>query len=519
MLPDTVNPKLLVKYYLSELWARRWLVVAVAWLVSVAGWTVVSMLPDRYTASARIYVDTQSLLNPLMRGLTVSTDIRQQLEVMRRTLLTRPNLLELMRMTDMDLTVNSPEAQEAKLASLQQRLELVAQRDQLFEVRYEDTDPERAQRVVQALLTIFVEQNLGTSQRDMDRARRFIDAQIAEYEQRLRQAEAAVAEFKRANASELNYQERYSGRLQQGEFDIQRLETELQSAIWQRDELQAELARTPEFLAGQAAAGPTPAQQRLAELERQMDDLLLRYTTEHPNVKALARLIESARAQVENERTGPQAVQVPNPAYTQIQGEIERIEREIRSLERRLETQRAQVQNLRQRIQEVPPVALQLAQMTRDYDVLRQNYQSLIERRESARLAQNLNDQTTNIEFRIVDPPVVPLKPSGPNRPLFFSAVLFAAIGSGLGLALVQIQLKDSFTTVAQLREAFGVPVLGSLSLVQNRTRDRLQFVDMSAFALSLVALMGVFGALVLLFPDLVSLSNRVYGQIQMLWL
>src|SRR5690606_37775100 len=153
-----------------------------------------------------------------------------------------------------------------------------------------------------------VEQNLGTSQRDMDRARRFIDAQIAEYEQRLRQAEAAVAEFKRANASELNYQERYSGRLQQGEFDIQRLETELQSAIWQRDELQAELARTPEFLAGQAAAGPTPAQQRLAELERQMDDLLLRYTTEHPNVKALARLIESARAQVENERTGPQAV-------------------------------------------------------------------------------------------------------------------------------------------------------------------------------------------------------------------
>lgn len=519
MLPDTVNPKLLAKYYLSELWARRWLVVGLAWLVSIVGWTVVSMIPDRYTASARIYVDTQSLLNPLMKGLAVSTNVQEQIEVMRRTLLTRPNLLQLMRMTDMDLTVDSPEEQEAKLQSLQTRLQLIPQQDQLFEVLYDDTDPNRAQQVVQSLLTIFVEQNLGTSQRDMDRARRFIDAQIADYEKRLRDTEAKVAEFKRTHASELNYQERYSGRLQQGEFEIQRLQTELQSAIWQRDELQSELARTPETVTGQAPGVQTPAQQRLADLQRQLNQLLLRYTTEHPFVQALQRQIDAAQTEVANERANPQAIQVPNPAYKQIQDEIENAERSIRALERRLEIERTQVQNLRENIQDIPPVALQLAQMNRDYDVLRKNYQSLIERRESARMAENLSSQTTNVEFRIVEPPVVPLKPSGPNRPLFFSAVLLAALGAGIGIALIQIQLKDSFTTVVQLRDAFEVPVLGSLSLVQSPRQDRLHLVDMSAFALSLVALIGVFGALLLLFPDLVGLSNRVYGQIQTLWL
>ncbi|WP_119459894.1 XrtA system polysaccharide chain length determinant [Rhodospirillaceae bacterium SYSU D60014] len=515
MLPDTINPKVLIQYYLSELWARRWLVVGVAWLVSIIGWTIVAMMPDRYTATARIYVDTQSLLNPLMKGLAVSPNISEQIEIMRRTLLTRPNLEELLRMTDQDLGIDSPEAAEAKIRALQIQLQLIPQRDQLFEVIYENNDPELAQRVVQSLLTIFVEQNLGTSRQDMARARRFIDAQIAEYEGRLREAEASVAEFKRDNASELNYQERYSGRLQQGEFEIQRLETALQSAIWQRDELRAELARTPETVASTATA-TSPAQQRLEELQQQMTDLRLRYTAEHPTVINLQRMIDSTEQQVANERSG--ALQLPNPAYLQLEGEIDRMEREIRLTERRLETQRAEVQMLRQRIQEVPPVALQLAQMTRDYDVLRQNYDRLIERRESARLAQNLDDQTTNVEFRIVEPPVVPLRPSGPNRPLFFTGVLFAGLAAGVGIALVQIQLKDSFSTIAQLRDAFSVPVLGSLSLVQSTVRDRLYLVDVSALALSLVALVGVFGALVLLFPDLVGLSNSVYGQLQTLW-
>ena len=515
MLPDNINPKLLIQYYLSELWARRWLVVGIAWLVSIIGWTVVAMMPDRYTATARIYVDTQSLLNPLMRGIAVRPNITEQIEIMRRTLLTRPNLQELLRMTDQDLDITGPEQAEAKIRALQTQLRLIPQREQLFEVVYEHNDPVLAQRVVQSLLTIFVEQNLGTSRQDMAKARRFIDAQIAEYEGRLREAEANVAEFKRNNASELNYQERYSGRLQQGEFEIQRLETALQSAIWQRDELKAQLARTPERVASTAAT-ISPTQQRLNDLQRQMTDLLLRYTEAHPNVVALQRVIDSTEQQLANERSG--ALQVNNPAYMQLQEEAARMERDIRLTERRLETQRAEVQLLRERIQEVPPVALQLAQMTRDYDILRQNYERLIERRESARMAQNLDDQTTNVEFRIVEPPVVPLKPSGPNRPLFFTGVLFAGLAAGAGIALVQIQLKDSFSSVAQLRDSFSVPVLGSLSLVQSTVRDRLYLVDASALALSLAALVLVFGALVLLFPDLVGLSNRVYGQLQTLW-
>src|SRR4051794_15293772 len=96
--------RMLLQFYGAALWQRRWSIVLVAWLVCLVGWGMVANLPDRYEAKARIFVDTSTILGPLMKGLAVSPDVDQQIGMMRRTLLSRPNLKQLVRMTDLDHT-------------------------------------------------------------------------------------------------------------------------------------------------------------------------------------------------------------------------------------------------------------------------------------------------------------------------------------------------------------------------------------------------------------------------------
>jgi polysaccharide chain length determinant protein (PEP-CTERM system associated) len=280
----TLNMKELMRHYATELWARRWWVVGIVWLVSLAGWFTVARMPDIYASSARVYVDTQSLLNPLMKGMTVRPDIEQQIEIMRRTLISRPNMEQLIRLTDLDLTVDSEGARESLLSGLEQRIRFAGEGRQIFNIQFEDSDPKLAHSVVQSLLQIFVEQNVGDSRRDIERTRRFVDTQIADYEKRLRDSEAQVAEFRRVNAEDLRYKDIVNSRLQTAEFDIRQLENQLQAGTWQRDQLKAQLAGTPATLAGADAAqtsasqAASPAGQRVEQLRQQLSEMRLRLT-------------------------------------------------------------------------------------------------------------------------------------------------------------------------------------------------------------------------------------------------
>jgi polysaccharide chain length determinant protein (PEP-CTERM system associated) len=518
----TLNMKELMRHYATELWARRWWVVGIVWLVSLAGWFVVARMPDIYASSARVYVDTQSLLNPLMKGMTVRPDIEQQIEIMRRTLISRPNMEQLIRLTDLDLTVNSEGAREALLSGLEQRIRFAGEGRQIFNIQFEDSDPKLAHSIVQSLLQIFVEQNVGDSRRDIERTRRFVDTQIADYEKRLRDSEAQVAEFRRVNAEELRYKDIVNNRLQTVEFDIRQLENQLQAGTWQRDQLKTQLAGTPATLAGadaaQAAASQaaSPAGQRVEQLRQQLSEMRLRFTEQNPSIINMKRMIEQAEADARRQSGGGS---VPNPLRKQLEGEIQRLDLEIASIGRRIELRNNELGELRKRQDEVPAVELQLAQMNRDYGVLRQNYDQLIERRESIRMADRLDSQTSNVDFRVVEPPIVPTRPSGPNRALLFGGVLGAAFAAALGVVFVLIQLKDSFSNPNRLREAFDLPVLGSVSMVASPKRRRWRRVEVSALGGSVAALLLVFGGLMMLYqpgqpkPTLSGLAASVFDQ------
>ena len=99
--------------YLHCMWRYRWSALFIAWVVALLGWLFVYSLPNQYRAEAVVYIDTTSIMKPLLQGLALDTDSQDELNIMTRVLLSWENLLSVIRETDMDLGIETPAEFEA----------------------------------------------------------------------------------------------------------------------------------------------------------------------------------------------------------------------------------------------------------------------------------------------------------------------------------------------------------------------------------------------------------------------
>ena len=508
---------------LRAVWRRRWIIAGIAWGLCLVGWFVVLNMPDRYQSRTRIYVDTQTMLAPLLRGLTVAPNLNQQVAFMKRTLLSRPNMLEIIRMTDLDLTVENEAEMDALIQSVAERISIRSQGRDLFTIAYESEDPKLAQRVVQSLVNIFVENNLGENRSDMEKARAFLEAQLAVYERQLQEAERRLADFKASNLEFGRGAGGYVGKRQNATAALERAEAEYQDAIALRDQLREQIATVPQYLEvdaapqvifnnGQAANSPlAELERRIQDTERQIVLLLGRYTDAHPDVIAARRQIEYLNQQLADEEerllaaaegegdeldAGGAKTKVPNALYEHIKLRLVDAESQVTTRERQLKRSREERDYYEKMATTAPLVEARLAGLNRDYSVIKKNYEQLLARRESAKIAQAV-DAETDIQFRIVDPPEVPTIPVGPNRPFFMTVVLAAGLGAGIAFAYLLSQMDVSFHNAASLRDTFGLPVLGAVSAIVSNSSRRRQHAGLAGFAVACTCLLLVFGGLI----------------------
>ncbi len=232
--------------YMRAAWRRRWTGVIIAWLVCGIGWVGVYLVPNQYESGARLFVDADAVLTPLLRGIAADSAPTTQLEILQRTLLSRPNMEKLVSKTDLDLTINSPSDRERLLTRLASEIKVVPQTRNLFTITYRDRSPKLAHDVVQTLLTIFIESATGSSRADMENARRFLERQIQSYEQQLRAAEKRRAEFRSRYIEVLpNESNPNVPALEGARIQATHLDGRLQDALITRDALKQEVEATP----------------------------------------------------------------------------------------------------------------------------------------------------------------------------------------------------------------------------------------------------------------------------------
>jgi polysaccharide chain length determinant protein (PEP-CTERM system associated) len=514
-----IGVKTIALGHARSLWRRRWHAAGVAWVFCLAGWAYVLTLPNSYEATTRIYIDTESMLRPLMRGIAVDSNILTQVDLIQRTLLSRPNLQRVSHMADLDLAAHSPTEIEEVINDLRRRTVVTGEGRNLFTISYTGPSRETATRVVQSLLTVFVESNLGNSRQDIDSAKSFIDDQLRSYTQALDDQDKKLADFKAKNLGYLPGDSNYGSRLDQAREDLAKTQAELDDNRNQREVLAKQLATVPRLVEsvnapGEFGAGPPiggavgggsigggdDAASRVADLERKLRTLLENDTEQHPDVIRTKRLLEQARQDAANsaQPDAPAApiqgirTTAPNPVYDQLQIQLVTLDTNIASLESKLKRQQGAVEKWQGLAKEVPEIAAQLQKLTRDYDVTKKAYDELLNRRESAKIGSDLQTQTQTVQFRVVDPPAAPLKPVAPKRPLLLAVVLIGGLIAGGAFAFLLTQIDDSILTVRQLKELVPLPVLGGISLVTTAAQKRQRFVGALGFVAASLGLVVI---------------------------
>ena len=183
----------------------RWIALGLAFVLTIVSAAAVSQLPDEYQARARVFVDSNEVLKPLLKGLAVQPDVNQRVQLMSRTLMSRPNMEKLVRMADIGVQATTDYEKEIQLNRLQSEVRLSGVRGNasLYNVRYTNGDPDVARRVVQSLITVFIESTIGEKQQDSELAQEFLDQQIRLSERRLAEAESRLSQFKRDNVGKM----------------------------------------------------------------------------------------------------------------------------------------------------------------------------------------------------------------------------------------------------------------------------------------------------------------------------
>ena len=499
-----------VKSLLRAAWKYRRLGMLFAWLIGAIAAGVILRIPDKYEASARIFVDTQSILKPLMSGLAVQPNIDQQVMMLSRTLISRPNIEKLIRMSDADLSIQSKADQEVLIERLTKTLEIKStNRDNLYTIAYRDTDPAKAQRIVQSLVSIFVESSLGDKRQDSDSARKFIEEQIRTYEKKLEEAESRLKNFKLRNL-EMQTADGKSSVDRLGEIAamLEKARLELREAENSRDALRRQIVGEepvllPEAPGADAGISLPEIDGRIDTQKRNLDTLLQKYTDKHPDVIGTRRLIKDLEEQKREEiisrrkfaAVNPGAGVSSNPVFQQLKVSLGEAEANVASLRTRVAEYESRYQRTKELMKSMPQLEAEYTQLNRDYDIHKKNYEQLVTRRESAELTGDLESAGGGADFRLIDPPRASSTPVAPNRLLLLPLGLLLAIAGGLFVAFVASQLRPVFFDGKALREETGLPLLGIVSLLPNETRQTQERSSLIRFLLAGAALVITYAA------------------------
>lgn len=394
------------------IWQYRWVALGLTWLVAIVGWVAVFAAPNVYQTTARVYVDTQGMLKPLLAGMTSMPNVEQQVAIMSRTLVSRPNVERVMRMADLDVEAATPRQHEALVRHLMEAIRITGTANHnIYTISYQHHDPRRVRDVVQSLLTIFVEGGADGKRSDARQAVQFIDEQIKVVEQRLVAAEQAVTQFRLLNSALLPRAGTDHGhRLAAASDALQAAQLELAEARQARAAIEADLGgAAPARGQGRRPVLPDPElEERIGAAYRQLDTLQLQYTERHPDLIALRRLLrelEQRRADAGAPARGRDPGRHASALLQQLRIALSQADARVAAIGVRVEQLAARHARLQQHSKGVLDIEAQLSQLNRDYDGNKEAYARLSSRREAARLSGDLSAASELMNFRIIDPP------------------------------------------------------------------------------------------------------------------
>jgi polysaccharide chain length determinant protein (PEP-CTERM system associated) len=502
-----------IRIAIHQVWTRRWLALGVAWGLCLAGWLAIALIPNSYESKARVFAQEQSIL-PQQVGM-VPNDRQADLLRLKQALTSTENLQKVVRRTDLNLLVGSEADMAAQVAKLRENIKITAQIDNPNMIEISATtgvagfsnaqNARTASGTVQALLDLFIEENLAGGRAETGQSLGFLDEELKRRELKLQEAEQRRVEFETRYLGVLPGEGSIEQRMSSARMELANIDQQLAAAQGALASIRAQLNATPANISTPGFSGGGGggfATQQLATLQGTLAQQQARgFTENHPDVIATRNEISRLRPQAQSERSaggGSNTISTPNPAYSSLRAMAAEREATVNAASMRKNQLQAAMTELSAKQSSEPGVVAEQARLNRDYEVLKRQYDKLLEDREQVRLRSDIQTKTDAMQVKVIDPPSKPTSPIAPNRPLFLTGILLVAIGAGVGAAFAKGQLQTTFPTVSRLEQATGLPVLGSVSQIFTPERRAKHRQRMKWFAGAGGALAGSYALLML---------------------
>ncbi len=500
-------------------WRYRWIAIAIAWVGCLVAWPYVISLPNKYEASARVFVDPKTALKPVIDGLAIQQDVGTELALVRQTLLSTPHLGEVAETIGILSPSVTGRERNWAIDGLRGRIDISVQTQptgdvdqagsKVYAIHYQDVDRDRALRLVQLLLESFREDTLGGKRQASAAAQKFLESQIKEYGARLNESDQRLADFKKRNVGMVPGDQAgdYFSRMQAETDAMKKVQADLNIAYARRNALNQQLRGEAPVAAatGMPSTPGSPSQgdtlSRIKETQAKLEDMLLHYTEKHPDVIALRETLEQLKArragEIEALKRGDAGAAAAtgassNPVYQSIQLQLNQTDVDIAAKRGELAMHQDKVAELRKMVDTMPQVEAEFASLNRDYSVTKAQYTALVERLEKARLGDEA-EASGSIRFEVIDPPAVGFTPVSPRRPIMLLAVLAASLAAGAGIAYLLNLLRPVFHDVRELTELTGARVLGSISVSRSGADAYARRRGYLAYSFACVLLVGAF--------------------------
>jgi polysaccharide chain length determinant protein (PEP-CTERM system associated) len=449
--------------YLEVPFYRPWLVVIPLVLCTLGALVASFVKPKMYRSSTLILVESDTVPDSFVPKITTSGP-KERLYTIRQQILSRTRLGQIIHELNPYPEAAAKGTSETKLIEkMRDAITIQVRGTDAFLVEYVNRDPTTAMRVANRLASLFTEESTQSRTEQVEDAYDFIEKQLAEARSQLEANEEAVRVYKEKHLGVLPEQ------LAANLATLQRLQLEQQSL---NDSIRAAESRIDLMQKAQAdkaraadAGSPDPG----AELDRlrdQLAQLRSRYSDLHPDVRALARRI----AELEKAQEGG-AASAAAPAAAQ-PGDSSAL-RQARSdlnilVEKRDEVDR-KIATFQARVEQTPRTEQELALLTRDSTVLRENYLGLLNKKFDAERAEKLDRRWKGETFKTLDPAHFPERPFSPNRLLYVVVGFIFGLAMGVGLAFAADFLDHSLKDVTEVEATLSYPVLAIVSHVSKR--------------------------------------------------
>lgn len=452
---------------------RKLLAAAVAVPVVAAFVAAAFLLPPTYEAEALL--EFEPAFQPGHDHGAVPHEMTVQHQLPRITeLLYRRSVLERVIEEHGLFPESEGGVTSAELEELRSRIGVRVEGERTFHLAYEGGDPEEVVRVTSRLAELLIQTTRGEREQRAEAGSQFVEAQIEPVRARLEEQERRIEEYKARHAGEIPDQVPAS--LQLLETTQERLQ-DVSETISEAESRRVAILREISELERQGVSGdpaPSPAETRLDELRMDLRQLQRRYTERHPEVvRARAEIIELEEAIAQG--TVSTAAPEPSPLqvrHGQLQAELAAVNERLAAARRERAALQGESSGYRQRIDAAPRHEAALAAMNRELETLQEQYHSLLDRLQTARMAEDREKTDQGGVFRVIEPPRLPTAPAAPNRLRLLAMGLLAGLGLGVGLAFFAEQVDPSFRDVEDLESSTGLPVLVAVPSVRSKGRS-----------------------------------------------